>query len=575
LGTCSDKDHADTPATSPETSAPTVTNDQRGTVTEFPETAKVEDSSGTLNPARAVLIVDQVAAALDAAHAEQIVHRDVKPGNILLTANDFACLTDFGLANAAQDSKLTTAGSTVGTFAYMAPERLTIGQQVDHLADVYALACVLYECLTGSTPYLTADMTTLIAAHLTAPIPRPSHGRPEVPAAFDKVIERGMAKEREDRYSSAGELAAAARHALGTSPAAPVPVPGPGPVEPPLGRAGRHRTIAVAATAAAVALAAAVAIPLWHGHHHPAPFASAAPPPGAIPPAVAASIPVGKHPVRVALDPAAHRAYTANNGDNTVTVIDTVRRAATGTIKVGSGPIGAVVDPGTRRVWVTNSGSGTVSVTNDHDVLDTIKVGVMPWGIGVDADAHMVYVANNWDNTVTLIDTTSQAVTATVHVGTHPASVAVDPLTHIAYVSNNGDDTVSVIKDRAVVASIKVGAMPWGVAVDPGAHTLYSANYGDRSVSIVDTTRDAVTATINVGDASQAVAVDTSTHIAYVANNATDAMFMLNGNAVTATIHAGDRSWALAVDPDTHTVYSATDRDTMSVIQPAATASQR
>ena len=106
---------------------------------------------GSLSPARAVAIVRQIAAALDAAHSAQMVHRDIKPANILLTGDDFACLVDFGLANAATDAKLTSSGTTIGTFAYMAPERFS-NTDVSHRADIYALACVLYECLTGSRP---------------------------------------------------------------------------------------------------------------------------------------------------------------------------------------------------------------------------------------------------------------------------------------------------------------------------------------------------------------------------------------------------------------------------------------
>ncbi len=168
---------------------------------------------GPLSPARAVAIVRQIAAALDAAHSEQMVHRDVKPANILLTGDDFACLVDFGLANAATDAKLTSSGTTIGTFAYMSPERLS-NAEVSHRADIYALACVLYECLTGSPPYGTGDLPALITAHLKAPIPRPSQRQLQIPVGFDDVIARGMAKKPEDRYASAGELAAAARRAL-------------------------------------------------------------------------------------------------------------------------------------------------------------------------------------------------------------------------------------------------------------------------------------------------------------------------------------------------------------------------
>jgi serine/threonine-protein kinase len=170
---------------------------------------------GPLSPARAVAITRQIASALDAAHADQMIHRDVKPANILLTDDDFACLVDFGIASAATDARLTTTGTTIGTFAYIAPERLKNGD-VTLRADIYALACVLYECLTGSPPYATADLPSLITAHLTAPIPRPSEQRSQIPAAFDEVIALGMAKDPKDRYASAGELARAAHRALST-----------------------------------------------------------------------------------------------------------------------------------------------------------------------------------------------------------------------------------------------------------------------------------------------------------------------------------------------------------------------
>ena len=170
---------------------------------------------GELATARAVAVVGQIAAALDAAHKAGLIHRDVKPANILLTEGDFACLVDFGLANAASDVTLTSSGTTIGTFAYMAPERLSAGGEIDHRADIYALTCVLYECLTGSPPY-SGDLPALISAHLTAPIPRPSQRRPGIPVAFDGVIARGMAKKAEDRYASYGELAHADKRALTT-----------------------------------------------------------------------------------------------------------------------------------------------------------------------------------------------------------------------------------------------------------------------------------------------------------------------------------------------------------------------
>jgi serine/threonine protein kinase, bacterial len=171
---------------------------------------------GPLSPARTVAIVRQVAAALDAAHANGVTHRDVKPENILVTDDDFAYLVDFGIARAASDPGLTQSGIALGTYNYMAPERF-IGDEVTYRSDIYALACVLGECLTGAPPYRSDSVERLIAAHLLEPAPRPSQLRPgRVPPALDPVIAKGMAKSPADRYFSAGDLAVAAHSALTT-----------------------------------------------------------------------------------------------------------------------------------------------------------------------------------------------------------------------------------------------------------------------------------------------------------------------------------------------------------------------
>ncbi|MEB3981805.1 protein kinase [Mycobacterium sp. 663a-19] len=169
---------------------------------------------GPLAPPRAVAIVRQIGSALDAAHAAGVLHRDVKPENILVSSDDFAYLVDFGIASASSDEKLTQFGTTVGTFKYMAPERFS-DAEVTYRADIYALACVLYECLTGSPPF-QGDQISVMSAHLNQAIPRPSAARPGIPVAFDRVIARGMAKKPEDRYATCGDLSAAAYAALAT-----------------------------------------------------------------------------------------------------------------------------------------------------------------------------------------------------------------------------------------------------------------------------------------------------------------------------------------------------------------------
>src|ERR1700752_2788141 len=137
-------------------------------------------ADGPLEPARAVRIIEQVAQALHAAHKIGLVHRDVKPSNILLDENAFAYLIDFGIARAAGETGLTSTGAAIGTWAYMSPERLNT-EHADARADIYALACVLHEALTGLRPYPGDSLEQQIVGHLTSPPPRPSMLQPGVP----------------------------------------------------------------------------------------------------------------------------------------------------------------------------------------------------------------------------------------------------------------------------------------------------------------------------------------------------------------------------------------------------------
>jgi serine/threonine-protein kinase len=189
-------------------------------------------ADGALQPARAVWIVEQVASALQAAHRIGLVHRDVKPSNILLTEDDFAYLIDFGIARTADDKALTSTGMVIGTWVYMAPERFTTGT-TDPRGDVYALACVLYQCLTGSQPFPGNSLEQQFAGHMTAPPPRPSIAGSRVPLCLDDVVARGMAKDPDHRYQSARDLSRAARAALALPPSVTVPAIAPsGPVLP-------------------------------------------------------------------------------------------------------------------------------------------------------------------------------------------------------------------------------------------------------------------------------------------------------------------------------------------------------
>lgn len=172
------------------------------------------NSSGPMAPHAAIGIVEQVAQALDAAHGQGVVHRDVKPSNIMVAHGGFAYLVDFGIAHSARTSSaLTSTGFTVGTLAYMAPERFN-DAPADARSDVYSLACVLYQSITGSKPFDGDTAASLIHAQLNLVPPAPSSMGAAVPQELDQVIARAMAKDPAHRFASAGEFARTARDAL-------------------------------------------------------------------------------------------------------------------------------------------------------------------------------------------------------------------------------------------------------------------------------------------------------------------------------------------------------------------------
>ena len=162
-------------------------------------------------------ILSGIAAALDAAHARGILHRDVKPANILLGADpesDHAYLADFGLATAAHGRGLTRTGELLGTVDYVSPEQAR-GEALDARSDAWSLAAVLFECLTGVPPFHRESELASLTARVEAPAPAPSSLRPHLPAALDPVLARGLALVPAERYPSAGALLAAARTAVG------------------------------------------------------------------------------------------------------------------------------------------------------------------------------------------------------------------------------------------------------------------------------------------------------------------------------------------------------------------------
>jgi serine/threonine-protein kinase len=182
---------------------------------------------GLLDPRRSVRILAQVANALDAAHREGLIHRDIKPQNILIGERDHAYLADFGLIKAPDEARLTGTGQFIGTIDYVAPEQIQ-GDPATAASDIYSLTGVLYECLTGEVPYPKPSEAATLHAHVMQPPPVLSERRPDLPPALDGVIAQGMAKDPWSRPSLAAELIQAASRALSSS-ASSIPAPSGAP----------------------------------------------------------------------------------------------------------------------------------------------------------------------------------------------------------------------------------------------------------------------------------------------------------------------------------------------------------
>ncbi len=174
------------------------------------------DREGPLDVASALAIANDIAEALDHAHAQHVVHRDVKPQNMLLR-HGHASLTDFGIALALQvdddgDGRMTAPGTSIGTPFYMSPEQASGSRDLDRRTDVYALACVCFEMMTGVVPYAGTSIAVVQAKHLQAPIPDARALRPTLPDGVSRVLMRGLAKAPADRFPTAGEFVAALKH---------------------------------------------------------------------------------------------------------------------------------------------------------------------------------------------------------------------------------------------------------------------------------------------------------------------------------------------------------------------------
>ena len=273
---------------------------------------RVITEEGPMDAERTTGIMRQIASALDAAHRAGLVHRDVKPANILLShegEEEHAYLSDFGLTkHVSSRSGLTQTGTFMGTIDYVAPEQIR-GGEVDGRTDLYSLACVLYECLTGEVPFTKDQDVAILFAHLEDERPRVSAKRPDLSAAIDDVLARAMAKQKEERFATCLAFVDAARRALelapavrGTAPptifAPPPAAPSPGseggrephPSFPPAEQPSTPPAVvgsAPPAGAAGAGSASGVQVPAPPEASRPAAAPVTAPPPAAAPPGAA------------------------------------------------------------------------------------------------------------------------------------------------------------------------------------------------------------------------------------------------------------------------------------------------
>ena len=486
---------------------------------------------GPLSSERAVDLVGQVASALDAAHALGLVHRDVKPGNVLVASTDtgeHAYLCDFGLAkHVSSVSSLTGERGFVGTIAYISPEQIE-GATIDARADVYSLGCMLFECLTGQAPFARTSEVAAVYAHMNEPPPRASDVQPGVPAAFDAVVARALAKAPNDRYPSCGELAAASVAALrGEAPRG-------------VRRRGRLAVGAVAAVAVTAVAVTAVAVTASRdgGGSTSTPRLAVAPKTlGIVDPhsrEVVGRIGFASQPWDVAFD--ARNAWVLLGDERRVARVDLASRRVLSSAKLPFAPGGIAtgggaawvteddgpglvgLDPATGRIARTFSvpirgdwhasptgiafGAGSVWVARGAQTVRVDpadghverRIGTPLAATSIVFSGNAVWVASGENGRVVKIDPATDRITASTSLHGTVTDVAVDSAS--VWVSIVPDNVVYRLSadDGSVLATLAAGPWPATLSVGNG---LWIADAKGRQLLHVDTTgqRDAIRTT--------------------------------------------------------------------------------
>ena len=458
---------------------------------------------GPLEPGRAARLVAQVAAALAASHRRGLVHRDVKPANVLIADDDgadHAYLTDFGIAKASDSTRgMTRAGAIVGTPDYMAPERL-VDDAGDARADLYSLGCVLYQSLTGELPFRGESPMARAFAHINTPVPSIREQNRRVPEQLDLVVTRAMAKRPEERYATGSELRSALLSAIDEAPAGPAAAAATVlSSAPPETVASARQPLDTPTTAS-------------RPSSEPGPPAFEPPPRPSRPsaPPTAATDPLEQIPEPVSAAPAgaargrsraalgvllgavvlAGVAFVVLSGalgsDDPERSRGVEARTARGAapisadepIEVGDRPVAVALGSG---AWVANEGDGTVSRIEPTDLEaepETIEVGGAPTAIAV-GDVS-VWVADRDDGSVARIARDSRAVEpARVPVGAGPAAIAIGGGS--VWIANEDDDTVTRLSEETAAQTgdpIEVDPAPSAIAYDETGVWVTSGDEG-------------------------------------------------------------------------------------------------
>jgi predicted Ser/Thr protein kinase len=489
-----------------------------------PDLRALVRAQGKLDPDRAAHIVAQVGAALDAAHAHGLVHRDVKPANVLLGNDDHAYLTDFGLTKRAATTAdgASRSGGWVGTLGYVAPEQIR-GERVDARTDVYALGCVLVYAMTGNPPYVRDSDEATLWAHLNAPTP--SEG---VPGEFEGVIARALAKDPADRYPSAGDLGRAALAAAGRSAAtgpernvargaaappglsataATARIAAPDAetrLSPPAdggtaatargGRAAaallrRPRSLAAAVVVLAGAVVAAI---LLSGGNGAAP--TPAPPPPAPPPAPAARGAVAGPTIQVGTRPngltvAGGRVWALSGPSGELDVIDPRAKAVRQRVVIGVD--GKSVAGGFDSVWVLKGKTRSLlrrNVRTGRQVGPVVQIAYAGLPIQVVAGQGALWVAVRTPGAVTGEETVVKIDPSTLAQQRIPIPGGVKDIAvgeGALWVTNRFAKTVLRVDARSgAQRAITLSGTPGGLAVGAGA--VWVATSGRNTITQID-----------------------------------------------------------------------------------------